>query len=54
MRYVYTVVLETETDEQAAQVMGERLGYDEEYEDPETGEYYDYQFIDYWREPRAR
>jgi hypothetical protein len=31
MRYHYTVSVETDTQEQANQVMAERLGYDEDY-----------------------
>ena len=53
MRYVYTVVLETDTDEHASMIMSERLNYDDLYYD-EQGNSFDYEFVDYWRTPSAR
>jgi hypothetical protein len=40
-RFQYVVTVETDTEEHADQVMGERLGFDEEYTD-EAGVEFDY------------
>lgn len=41
-KYIYTVVVETDTLLHAEQVMSERINHDEEYEDP-SGLTFDYQ-----------
>lgn len=41
-RFTFTVEIEAETAVQVAQVMSERLGYDETYDDDTTGEPFDY------------
>jgi len=40
-RFQFVVTVETDTEDHAYQVMGERLGYDEQYED-EAGIEFDY------------
>lgn len=40
--FTCTLNIKCETIEQAMTVISERLGFDEEYDDPETGEPFDY------------
>jgi len=47
MRYLFLVEVDTDNKDHAMQVMAERLGYDEQYED-DAGVQFDYQFGD-WR-----
>jgi hypothetical protein len=44
--YTYVVRVQTDSAEHAAQVMSERLGYDEQYED-EDGVEFDYRIPDW-------
>lgn len=41
-KFTYTLVIECDTEDQAMTVISERLGYDEQYDDPATGEPFDY------------
>lgn len=40
-RYIFNVAVDTDTPEHAVQVISERTGYDEQYEDP-AGVKFDY------------
>ena len=41
-KYAFLVEIECETYDQATTVMAERMGYDEQYDDNETGQPFDY------------
>lgn len=45
-RYIYQVIVDAECRHDAAQVMSERLGHDEQYED-DNGVEFEYQIVDW-------